>query len=80
MTSPVEREQHLRQVHPLGAREAGGRLVEHHQLRLARQRHADLELALLPVREVADGRRELLLEPDARRDGPRCVSELCVTR
>ena len=57
VTSPVEREQHLRELHPLAAREAGGRLVEHHQLRLARQRHADLELALLPVREVADGRR-----------------------
>jgi len=39
----------MSEPHALGAREAGGGLVEHHQLGVAHPRHADLELALLAV-------------------------------
>ena len=53
----VEREQQLGQALALAAREPGGRLVEHHQLRIGGARHADLELALLAVGERADQRR-----------------------
>ena len=49
---------------PLAAGEPGGRLVEHHESRLDGARHPDLELALLPVREVADERVRLGAEPD----------------
>src|SRR5439155_2777168 len=52
----------------LAPREAGGRLVEHHQLRVAGACHSDLELPLLPVRERADELACLRAERDARRE------------
>ena len=58
-------EQQLRQPLPLAEREAGGGLVEQHQLRLDGARHADLELALLAVGEVADERVGLVAEQHA---------------
>ena len=42
------------QLAPLGRRQPGRRLVEQDQARRAGQRHADLELALLAVRQVGD--------------------------
>ena len=53
MCAGSEREQRD-QLAPLGRRQAGGRLVEQDQARRAGQRHADLELALLAVRQVGD--------------------------
>ena len=44
--------------------EAGGRLVEEEQLRIADQRHADVEAALLPAGELAGARVRLALEAD----------------
>ena len=50
--------------HALATREARGRLVEHHQLRLAGPRHGHLQLPLLAVRERRDGRVQRVLQPD----------------
>jgi hypothetical protein len=47
-----QRAQQRDEFAPFGWRQAGGRLVEQDQPRRAGQRHADLELALLAVREV----------------------------
>ncbi len=58
----IERQQELGELHALGAGEARGRLVEHHQLRVRRARHAHLELALLAVGEL----HHELVEPVAR--------------
>ena len=65
-------------LHALGAREAGGRLVEHQQLRVRAQRHADLQLALLAVREVGDERAEAAREPDRLGHRPRLLAQLAV--
>ena len=46
--------QQFAQSLPLTTGESRCRLVEHHQLRLGDDDHADLELALLTVGEVAD--------------------------
>ena len=43
-----------------------GRLVEHHQPRVGGARHRYLQLALLPVRERADGHADARAEPDSR--------------
>ena len=53
MCAGSERQQR-HQFAPLGRRQAGGRLVEQDQPRRAGQRHADLQLALLAVRQVGD--------------------------
>ena len=53
----IEREQQLGERDALAARESGRRLVEHHQRGFAARAIADLELALLAVREGADERR-----------------------
>jgi hypothetical protein len=58
----VEPEQHVGERHALAARQAGGRLVEEHQLGIARPGHADLELALLAVGQGAHERVDLLAE------------------
>ena len=65
------------QRHQLGAlagRQARGRLVEQDQARRAGERHADLELALLAVRQrghrlVGDVREPHALEQLVRRTG-----------
>ena len=49
-----QRGQQRHQLAAFGGREAGCRLVEQDQPRRAGQRHADLELALLAVREIGD--------------------------
>ncbi len=70
-----QRFEELHQVGPLGGRQAGGRLVEQDQPRRAGQRHADLELALLAVRERCDrlvgdaGQADLLEQFVGRRAG-----------
>ena len=48
----------------LGRRQARGRLVEQDQSRRTRERHADLELALLAVRQIADLRILAVEEAD----------------
>ena len=61
VTSRRETEQQLGEALALAAREAGGRLVEHHQLSGSTALAiADLELALLAVGERADNRAEPL--------------------
>ena len=55
----------------LAAGQTRCRFVEHHQLGLGDDDHADLELALLPVRQVADDGVELVAEPH-RRGGRSC--------
>jgi len=47
----VEREQQIGQQVALTGRKAGGWLVEHQDPGLARQRHTDLQLTLLTMRE-----------------------------
>ena len=58
----------------LGRRQAGGRLVEQDQARRTGERHADLELALLAVRQGSDRRVADGFEPHAleRRSVARC--------
>ena len=53
------------QLRALGGREPGGRLVEQDQARRAGEGHADLELALLAVREGRHGLPGHIGEPDA---------------
>ena len=62
----VELEQQVGERHALAAREARGRLVEEHELRVDGARHPDLELALLAVRDRAHERPELRLQADGR--------------
>src|SRR3954454_4423768 len=64
----IELEEHPRQHDPLGPREPGGRLVEHEQPRLGSQREADLELALLAVRQRGGDGVHALPEADALGD------------
>ena len=64
----VELQEQLRERDALAAREPRGGLVEHHQRRVDGARHADLELALLAVRERADERLLAALEPDGARE------------
>ncbi len=49
-----QRPQERDQLAALGRREPGRRLVEEDEARRARERHADLELALLAVRQLGD--------------------------
>jgi hypothetical protein len=72
-------QQQLREREPLAAREARGRLVEHHDLRVAGARHPHLELALLAVGERADDGSEPILEPDSRRQVAGALPECTVT-
>ena len=53
--STIEREQEIRQQLPLAARQPRGRLVEHEDLRLRGQRHAERDLPMLAVRERPTG-------------------------
>ena len=78
MIDAVELEQELRQRDPLAAREPGCGLVEHHQRRVRAARHADLELALLAVRERADERLLAALEADEAGELGRALAELAV--
>ena len=55
----------LPEARPLGDREPGGRLVEQQQPRLGGQRHRDLELALLAVRQVGHAVVRPSFEADA---------------
>ena len=48
----IEREQQIGEHLTLAAREARGRLVEHEELRLGRERHRDRDLPMLAVREA----------------------------
>ena len=59
-----ERLEQLDQPFALAAGQAGGRFVEHDQVRIGDEREADLELALLAVREVTDHLVQLIAEPD----------------
>ena len=54
--------------HALSAREPGRRLVEHQQARFAGQRHAQLQLALLAMREGSHGRLEDVRQVDETGD------------
>ena len=76
MTSGGSDEQELGQALALAAREARGGLVEHHQPRLGRARHADLELALLAVRERADRRLQRVGRATRARQR-RCARSRC---
>ena len=58
----------------------GGGLVEHHQLRVGGARHADLELALLAVRERADERVQRVGQPDALGRGAGALALLALAR
>ena len=58
----------------LGRRQARGRLVEQDQARRAGQRHADLELALLAVRQVGDDRLVGDVRAGATRSSRSCVA------
>ena len=49
-----------------GRVEAGGRLVEEEELRVADERDAEVEPALLPARQRLHPRARLLLETDER--------------
>ena len=78
MIAGVELQQQLGQVDALGAREPGGRLVQHHQLRLRDARHADLELALLAVGELGHQHVEAVGQPDRLGHRARLVAHLDV--
>ena len=62
--APVEPEQQVGQELPLAAREPGGGLVEHQQLRLGGERHGERDLPMLAVRE-----RSPTSSPSLCRDG-----------
>ena len=62
---PRERGQQQHELAALGGREARGGLVEEDEARGAGERHADLELALLAVRERGDGLVGDVREADA---------------
>ena len=64
VTSAAKRLEQVDQSLAFAARQTGRRLVEHHQVGVGDHRHADLELALLAVGQVADGRLEAVAEPD----------------
>ena len=75
-----QRAQQRHQLAPLGRRQAGGRLVEQDQPRRAGQRHADLELALLAVRQVGH-RSSAMCVRRARSSSSSVASvEACVAR
>src|SRR6266508_133474 len=61
----VELDEELGEKDALTARETGGGLVQHHELRVARPRHRHLELALLAVRQRADKRAQLARQTDS---------------
>src|ERR1039458_3287658 len=54
----------LPRVAPCRRVEAGGRLVEEHQLRVSDQREGEIETSLLPTRELLDAHARLLLQAD----------------
>ena len=60
----------------LGRAHAGGRLVEAQQLRLGRERDADLEIALLAVREVGGELVGLAAQADRFQHGFRLVDDV----
>src|SRR5207253_8066321 len=64
LAEPAERADRLPGAPPRSGVEAGGRLVEENQLRVADQRQAEVEPPPLPAREPARARVALLLEPD----------------
>ena len=67
----AEGAEQLGELFALTTRQARGGLVEHHQLWIGDDDHADLELALLAVGEIADHGVEPIAEPHRRRGGPR---------
>ena len=60
----------------LGRAHAGGRLVETEQLRLGRERDADLEIALLAVGEIGGELARLVEQPDRVERGFRLVVDV----
>ena len=70
VTSAAKRVEQIDETLPFAARQARRRLVEHHQVGVGDDRHPDLELPLLTMGEVADGRLEAVAEPHR----PGCVA------
>ena len=80
MISRSSAEQEFRQEHALSAREAGGRLVEHQQLRVRSERHRDRDLPVLAVREGADELAELGVDRRAVPAAARARSRISPSR